>query len=98
MGIHNTVQEINEKVCTLAGFCKPILKEIDTNNNSCGTFCFVPSSNYYYNLGSPILVTPHYFPFKRKPSLKLSFSALGRSLEGEKCRLRKIFLRSEYVL
>ena len=98
MGIHNTVQGINKKECILAGFCKLLLKEIDTKNNSCGTSYFIPSNNYYYYLGSPILVTSHYIHFKSKSSLKLSFSALSGSLEGEKCRVRKIFLRSEYVL
>jgi len=98
MGIHNTVQGINEKECILTCFCKLILKEIYTKNNSCGTLYFIPSSNYYYYLGSPILVTPYYIHFKSKSSLKLSFSALSGSLEGEKCRVRKILLRSEYVL
>jgi len=44
MGIHNTVQGINEKEHILAGFCKLILKEIDTKSNSCGTFMsFLPA-------------------------------------------------------
>ena len=84
MGLHKKVPGINEKEWIMAGFCKLILKEIDTKNNSCGTFYFIPSSNYYYYSGSPILVTPHYFHFKRKPSLKLSSSALSGSLEGSK--------------